>query len=91
MDFGDLGEIIPAEIDAVKAADNAKELPKFIYRTYRSDDLDNVLYGPVVLETKSFNFTREGCSFAARAPSLNIRRTGEGYALPRFPALRGLL
>lgn len=89
--FGDLGEIIPNEIDAVKAANNTKELPKVVYRTYRSDDLDNVLYGPVVLEVKDFPFTHNGCSFAARAPSLNIKRTGEAYTLPRFPALRGLL
>lgn len=91
IDFGDLGEIIPNEIDAVKSADNTKELPRVVYRTYRSDDLENVLYGPIVLEAKDFPFAYNGCSFAARAPSLNIKRTGEGYTLPRFPALRGLL
>lgn len=91
MDFGDLGEIIPQEIDAVKSADNTQEYPRVVYRTYRSDDLENVLYGPVVLEVRAFNFNREGCSFEAKAPSLNVNRTGEAYSLPRFPALRGLL
>jgi Domain of unknown function (DUF1833) len=91
VDLGDLGEIVPREIDQVRNSGNFREFPRVVYRTYRSDDLENVLNGPAVLELKTFNFTREGCSFEARAPSLNVSQTGENYSLGRFPGLRGLL
>src|SRR3954470_18883417 len=43
VQFGDLGEIIPAELDRVRTANGFGEMPRLIYRTYRSDDLGNVL------------------------------------------------
>lgn len=91
VELGDLGELVPTEIDAVENADTFDELPIVKYRTYRSDDLTAPLYGPLVLELKSFVFTRQGAVFEAKAPSLNVNRTGEIYSLPRFPMLRGLL
>jgi hypothetical protein len=89
--LGDLGEIIGEELDNIAAADGFSELPTVVYRTYRSDDLTAPLYGPINLELKKFSMDRVGCSFEAKAPSLNISRTGEGYTLPRFPMLRGLM
>lgn len=89
--FGDLGEIIPAEIDAIRAANAFSEYPVIRYRVYRSDDLTFPLYGPYKLEIEDFNFTREGSSFEAKPPSLNTQKTGETYKLARFPMLRGLL
>lgn len=91
VELGDLGQIIPQQIDAVAADDGFLEMPKVVYRVYRSDDLENVLYGPLNLELKTFNLSREGCAFEAKAPSLNVNRTGERYTLPRFPMMRGLL
>ena len=61
------------------------------YRTYRSDDLTQPIFGPVTLEIATLAMTREGASFDARAPSLNVNRTGEVYSLTRFPMLRALL
>jgi hypothetical protein len=91
VEFGDLGEIIPLEIDAIRNDDNFVELPVVTYRVYRSDDLDAPMYGPIVLEVQTFHFTSTGAMFEAKAPSLNLARTGEAYTLPRFPMLRGLL
>lgn len=91
VDFGDLGEIIPEEIDAIHETDGFGFKPLIVYRTYRSDDLTSPLYGPLVLEATSFSFTREGSTFEAKAPSLNINSTGEIYDLERFPMLRGFL
>jgi hypothetical protein len=91
VSLGDLGEIIPAEIDAIKTADSFNEKPVVVYRAYRSDQLTSPLYGPYVLELKNFDFSREGCTFDAMAPSLNVARTGERYSQPRFPMLKGLL
>lgn len=91
IQLGDLGEIIPTELDLVSAADGFDIKPVLKYRTFRSDDLENVLYGPIILEIKTFSFTREGCLFEAKAPSLNLNKTGEIYSLDRFPMLKGML
>jgi len=91
VELGDLGDLIPAELDAIRAADGFNEFPHVIYRTYRSDVLTVPLYGPIVLELTNLGMTPEGAAFEAKAPSLNINKTGESYNLPRFPMLRGLL
>lgn len=91
IDLGDLGEIVQTELDLIEAANSYSIKPSLKYRTFRSDDLETVLYGPLILEIKSFSFTREGSTFEAKAPSLNINKTGEVYSLDRFPMLRGLL
>lgn len=90
--FGDLGEILPLELDRVMNYAGGMDIkPVVKYRVYRSDDLDHVLYGPLVLEVEAFTFNREGSTFDAKAPSLNLTRTGEIYSLTRFPGLRGFL
>lgn len=89
--FGDLGEILPAELDAVSTAGGMETKPTITYRTYRSDQLTSPLFGPVVLEAESFSFKREGCTFVAKVPQLNLNGTGEIYSLERFPALRNVL
>jgi hypothetical protein len=89
--LGDLGEVLPKELDNVASLNGFSEKPRVVYRTYRSDDLTRPLFGPIVLEVESFAFNREGSSFTAKAPSLNINKTGEVYRLERFPMLRGFL
>jgi hypothetical protein len=91
INMGDLGEIVPVELDLVAAEDTFNVKPIVVWRMYRSDDLTQPLQGPVTLEIKDFAFKREGCSFEAKAPSLNNNRTGELYSLTRFPMLRGLM
>lgn len=91
ISFGDLGEVLPKELDAVTAEDNMAVKPTIIYRAYRSDDLTAPLIGPLLLEATTFSFTREGASFEASAPYVNQTRTGETYNLTRFPMLRGFL
>jgi hypothetical protein len=89
--LGDLGEILPTELDAVTAADSFHEKPLLTYRTYRSDDLTKPMLGPLVYEIESIVFKGDGCSFTAKAPSLNQVKTGELYTLDRFPMLRAFL
>jgi hypothetical protein len=91
VDLGDLGEIIPAEVDRVRLAGGMLIKPKLIYRTYRSDDLTRPMFGPVTLEMREINTERTGATFEASAPLLNVNRTGEVYSLERFPMLRGLV
>lgn len=89
--LGDLSEVLPPEIDAVTDADDFATKPVVKYRTYRSDNLTTVMFGPLILEVVTFSFTRQASTFEARAPQLNINKTGELYKIERFPMLRGLL
>lgn len=91
INLGDLGEVLPEELDAVTSADGFSIKPIVRYRTYRSDDLNNILLGPLRLEIGAFAFNRKGSSFEAKAPKLNINKTGELYKIDRFPSLRGFL
>lgn len=91
INLGDLGEVLPKELDEIASNDGFAIKPTVVYRTYRSDDLTRPLFGPVLLEVTSFAFNREGSTFEAKAPSLNVNKTGERYKLDRFPMLRGFL
>jgi len=91
INLGDLGEVLPKELDEISSNDGFGTKPTVVYRTYRSDDFTRPLFGPVLLEVTSFAFNREGSTFEAKAPSLNVNKTGERYKLDRFPMLRGFL
>jgi len=91
IEFGDLGEILPQELDLLAAGSGFVEKPVVKYRTFRSDDLTAPMFGPVTLEIDSITFAKDGAFFVAKAPSLNINKTGERYSLDRFPMLRGFL
>lgn len=88
--LGDLGEILPAELDAVAAGNGFQTKPTVIYRTYRSDDLSAPLFGPVNLRVDGISFSREGASFRARAAAFNVTRTGQTYRIEDIPMLEGL-
>lgn len=89
VNIGDVGQVLPTELDAVALADTFRIKPTVKYRLYRSDDLSAPMLGPFILQVENFSFKRQGCSFDAKAPSLNLSRTGEVFSLDRFPMLRG--
>jgi hypothetical protein len=91
IDIGDLGEILPTELDAIATANAFNIKPTCKYRTFRSDDLSAPLFGPLNLEITQFAFSKEGATFEAKPPTINTTKTGEVYDLIRFPMLRGFL
>lgn len=91
ISLGDLGEIIPDELDRIFAAGTRMTRPVVKYRIYRSDDVSAPMLGPMVLEIVELPSSTEGSVFEARAPTLNKTQTGEFYDMVRFPGLRGLL
>jgi hypothetical protein len=92
IDLGDLGELVNNELDLVRAAGTFSTRPTIKFRVYRSDNLlTGPLYGPLIYEAVHFGMTREGTSFIAQAPTLNVVKTGERYLPQRFPMLRGML
>ena len=98
VNLGDLGEIIPAEIDSYTtwaaaqiAAGSVPSKPAVVYRVYRSDDMSGPIEGPFIYEARTNAMKREGSLFTAGAPRLNLNQTGESYRMNRFPMLRGFL
>jgi len=91
MDLGDVGEVVPEELDAVSEAGGFMVKPMLRYWTFRSDQLDAPIFGPITLEVPSFSFNEEGTSFEAKAPALNSTKTGERLTLDRIPMQRGFL
>lgn len=91
IDLGDLGEVIPGEVDAVREAGGSMTKPALRYWAFRSDELAAPIYGPIALEIPSISFSEEGASFEARAPTLNSAKTGERWTLDRIPMLRGFV
>lgn len=92
VSFGDLGEILPTEIEAVIAADGFRIKPTVKYREWRSDDLSSPMTGPFMVEIKPISFQELGATFEAKAPSLNINQSGIMYSLTgKFRTLRGFL
>lgn len=91
IELGDLGEVLPLELDAIQAANGFSIKPSVTYRIYRSDDRSAPIFGPLILQIVTFSFNKEGATFEAKAPALNVSKTGEVYTISRFPMLRGFL
>jgi hypothetical protein len=91
VQLGDLGEVLPTELRAIFEANGFAIRPTLKYRTYRSDDLSQPLYGPLRFEINNLTFKKEGAAFEASAPRLNSAATGELYTTSRFPMLRGFI
>lgn len=91
IQLGDLGEIVPMEIDNVVTAGTFGTKPTLIYRSFRSDDLTAPMDGPYLYEITSIGTKKDAAAFSAQAPSLNTTRTGEFYTTDRFPMLAAFI
>ena len=98
--FGDLGTLLPIELEQVMEANGMQTKPTVIYREYITSDiamidgepvLTDPVYGPFTLEVNSIAFNKTGCVFTAKPPQMNKGRTGEVYDVARFPMLAGFL
>ena len=89
--IGDLGEVLPQELQRAFENDEMFEKPIIKYRCYASNDPDHVLFGPIKLQVESFTFNEQGTSFQAKAPNVDGAKTGEVYSTVRFPFLKSLL
>lgn len=90
--LGDLGEILPDEIQRARAAGTLKSNPPVVkYRAYRNDDLEAPMFGPVSLQARQIARTGEGAKFNATAPEANANKTGALYRSDLFPMLQGFL
>jgi hypothetical protein len=91
IQLGDLGEVVPQEIDACFNAGSLKIKPTLVFRVFRSDDLSAPIEGPYMFQISSLGTKSDATGFTAEAPRLNSNRTGEMYSLDRFTPLAGFL
>lgn len=91
IDIGDPGDLLPAELNAVRQADGFAIKPMVRYWVYRSDQLSSPLVGPLTFEMLSYSPKGGQASLVARAPERNATGTGELYTFARFPMLRGFI
>lgn len=100
--LGDLGQVLPTELDNVNAANHMLVKPVLKYREYLSNSYVmvgspprpqyvNPIRGPFTLEINAIAFNKQGAVFTAKPPVFNQVRTGEYYTVERFPMLRGFL
>jgi hypothetical protein len=89
LQLGDVGTLMPDEVDAIEEAGGMLTKPTLRFWVFRSDDLTAPRFGPLTLEIPTLASEEMGSSIEARAPRLNANRTGEIYSLGRFPMLRG--
>ncbi len=85
--LGDLGQILPAELDNVAAANAFTTKPTVAYREYRSDDLTAPIYGPLTFQIDSLAFSKDGAAMKAKAAAFNQGRIGLYYTDENFETL----
>lgn len=90
IDLGDVGTIIPQELELVRLANTYGIEPDLTYRLYRSDDTTSPMLTSK-LKVRDIVFNKSGCKITAKAPQFNVNKTGERYTIARFPMLRGCL
>jgi hypothetical protein len=88
IDLGDLGQVLPPELDNVAGGNGFMTRPLCLYRVYRSDDFSGPIYGPIRYQVISVATKKKNSTLQTQAPQLNINGTGEIYRLDRFTMLR---
>lgn len=91
VEWGDLGDVLPTEIDAIVSAGGIATKPTLKYREFLASDLTAPIKGPITLQIHSISRNSEGASFEARPSSTNRSRTGEIQTIDRFPGLLGFV
>lgn len=90
--LGELGELLPTEINNVlNSSEYSNAKPILRYRSYRSDNLELPMFGPIELEIEAMNFTKESTTIEAVARRFNQIGTGLRYTIEDFPTLAAAL
>jgi hypothetical protein len=89
VELGDLGEVLPAELDRMRAAGTMYVRPALVYRAFRSDDLaGGPIVGPWSFEVYQISASLSGSTLSARTRASSPARTGRLYQSRLFPTLR---
>jgi len=89
VNFGDLGGVLPAELDRMRAAGTLYIRPTIKYRVFRSDSPSTgPIIGPWEFEVYTLTFSISGATLAARTRASSSARTGILYTARRFATIR---
>lgn len=88
--FGDLGSIVPTQLNSVAALNKFNEKPVLKYREYSSQDLSAPVYGPLEFRVDAIAFNHTGCVLKAKAATFNQGRIGVYYTDELFPMLKNV-
>lgn len=88
--FGDLGTILPQELDRVFSDGLIETKPIVKYREFQSDgSTHSLMYYGEPLQIASIAFNQDGCTFEAMNTLTNSTSIGMRYTTDTFPPLRG--
>lgn len=85
IDLGDLGELIPQEIDRIDTADMRHIKPTLVRRDYRYSTLEMIRFERLAIP--ALNRSYEGASVEGGAPALNSTVVGLRQTVERIPML----
>lgn len=89
--IGDVGEVMPYEIQRLRNGKHAHVRPTLNYRVYLSSDLTTPLNSVLGLEITDNQPQGQGAVFKCKAREVNATATGTKYTLDSYPTLRGFL
>lgn len=88
--FGDLGSILPTQLNFVAAQNKFSEKPILKYREYSEADLTAPVYGPFEFRVEAIAFNSTGSVLRAKAAAFNQGRVGVYYTNELFPMLKNV-
>lgn len=85
--IGDVGEIMPNEIDRLRRGSHRTVRPKLNYRVYLNSDLDSPMRSVLGLEITDNQPKKQGAVFICKARELNKTDTSVLFTSSLFPSL----
>ena len=87
IDTTDVEDELREQLDRIPV--DTEERIRCVYRVYMSDDLTDIVAGPMVLQAESISHQVGACAITAVSPRLNTTSTGDRYVPREVPMLRG--
>lgn len=89
--IGDVGDVMPYEIQRLRNGNYPTTRPTVNYRVYLTSDLTTPLTSVLGLEVTDNQPKEAGAVFVCKAKETNKTATGVKYTLDTFPTLRGFM
>lgn len=89
--IGDVGDIMPKEIQRLRNGSYPNVRPIVNYRVYLTSDLTQPMTSVLGLEVTDNQRQKSGAVFSCKAKETNKTSTGVKYTLDKFPTLRTFL
>lgn len=88
--IGDVGEVMPLEIDRLRRGSHQTKRPILNYRVYLTSDLTSPMSSARGLEITNNQPQKQGAVFTCQGRELNKTSTGIIFTVELLPSLRGV-